>query len=134
MFKASLMALVMMTGATAATAQSTNPATSPAVSDSWVLTATGDGPWSIWCDYESRSGDMKREITPGKDHTGTLGVPQLRSGACHYTGNRGPMTIKITSDSWACPFKVAADAKCEQTFPRFASGEFWLSRRTATSR
>lgn len=134
MLKTGILVLFALTSTSGAIAQSSESTPQAKVSDAFSLTANGDGPWSIWCDYQDRYGDTKREISPGKDGAGSLAVAHLRGGSCHYTGAKGLLTITITSDAWACPFKVAADAKCEQSLPSFASGSFTLSRRTASAR
>lgn len=133
MLKATMMALFALTISTGAIAQSAETAPPAAKLDTFKLAAKGDGPWSIWCDYEARGGESTRNITPDKDHAGSLIVTHMSGGSCHYSGGYGPLTMTITSDAWSCPFKSATDAACELVVPRLGSGEFRL-KRSASSR
>ncbi|MFA6122203.1 MAG: hypothetical protein WCS75_06415 [Sphingomonas sp.] len=132
MFKAVFLGLFALAGTGASAAQAADAPARATAPDAFLMTAKGDGGWSIWCDYEQRgAGDVKREVAPDKNHSGALTIAQLNHGACHYTGGSGPLTITISGDAWACPFKVATDAACEKIIARLDSGEFKLTRRSA---
>lgn len=87
-----------------------------------TLAVKASGGWEMICHVAARSGEPQVVILDAG--RSSLSNGDYRNISCEQTGSaRGPMVVSISGPA-ACPFKGAAEGRCEQSSASGRVGSF----------